>query len=155
MTLPKLGEPALGTNAGAAKPKSRRLVKSVERALGLLELLAASDGKLRLNTIAGRMGLNVSTCHHLLSTLVEHGYVGHAQDRTYFLGNKILELSGSRIGQFSLVEAAMESLRALNEKTGEKRPSYTASDRNSSSKGSSSPRYLSGTVSRASVMTTR
>jgi IclR family acetate operon transcriptional repressor len=119
MTLPKLGEPALGTDVGAAKPKSRRLVKSVERALGLLELLAASDGKLRLNTIAQRMGLNVSTCHHLLSTLVEHGYVGHAQDRTYFLGNKILELSGSHIGQFNLVEAAMTSLRALNEKTGE------------------------------------
>jgi len=82
MTLPKLGEPALGTDVGAAKPKSRRLVKSVERALGLLELLAASDGKLRLNTIAQRMGLNVSTCHHLLGTLVEHGYVGHSQDRT-------------------------------------------------------------------------
>lgn len=102
-----------------SKRKPKRLVRSVERALGLMELLASTKGKLRLNRIASEMNLNISTCHHLLSTLVEYGYVGHTEDRAYYLGNKVLELSRSRIGQFNLVDIARNSLRKLNEKTGE------------------------------------
>jgi len=102
------------------EPRTRRKIQSVERALMLLEILADSRDELRLNDISKAAGLNVSTCHTLLSTLVEHGYVSQsAQSRTYFLGNRILELSRSRIHQFDLAQAAMDDLRKLNERTGE------------------------------------
>lgn len=101
-----------------ARQPARRKIQSVERALSLLELLA--DGELRLNAIAKALNLNASTCHHLLGTLMAHGYVAQsAQDRSYFLGNKINELSRSRMRQFNIVEVAMNDLRALNERTGE------------------------------------
>lgn len=97
---------------------ARRRIQSVERALRLLELLAKGD--LRLNAISKALNLNVSTCHHLLSTLLEHGYVAQsAHDRSYFLGNKVSELSRSRMRQFNIAEIAMNGLRALNERTGE------------------------------------
>ena len=101
----------------AAHPQ-RRKIQSVERALLLLELLA--EGKLRLNAISKALGINVSTCHHLLSTLVDRGYVAQsAQDRSYFLGNKIPELSRSHMRQFNIADIAMDNLRALNARTGE------------------------------------
>lgn len=104
----------------ATDVRPRRKIQSVERALGLLEYLAESKEPVRLNDLAKAFGLNISTCHHLLSTLMERGYVSQSPgSRTYFLGSKILELSGSRIGQFDLAGTATEDLRTLNDKTGE------------------------------------
>jgi len=98
----------------------RRRTQSVERALSLLELLADTAGGIRLNDISATLGLNVSTCHHLLSTLVDRGYVTQSRlDRKYFLGNKVMELSGSRMRQFNLADVAMADLRGLNRRTGE------------------------------------
>ena len=96
----------------------RRKIQSVERALLLLELLA--QGRLRLNAISKALDINVSTCHHLLSTLMDRGYVAQSvQDRSYFLGNRILELSRSHTRQFNIADIAMESLHELNARTGE------------------------------------
>lgn len=104
----------------AARQPARRKIQSVERALSLLELLAEATGGVRLNDISNTLGLNVSTCHHLLSTLMDHNFVAQSgKDRAYFLGNKVLELSRSRMRQFNLADAAMGELRALNKRTGE------------------------------------
>jgi len=111
-----------GHKAGASDgaTSSRRKVQSVERALSLLETLAVAIDGVRLNDLSKALNLNVSTCHHLLSTLMDRGYVAQSgKDRLYFLGNKVLELSGARMRQFNLAETAMADLRALNEQTGE------------------------------------
>jgi len=98
----------------------RRKIQSVERALSLLELLAEAPSGIRLNDISKSLALNVSTCHHLLSTLVDRGYVAQSRrDRAYFLGNKVVELSGSRMRQFNLADTAIGDLRTLNDETGE------------------------------------
>ncbi|HSG94083.1 MAG TPA: IclR family transcriptional regulator [Afifellaceae bacterium] len=100
--------------------KTGRTIQSVDRALDVLEVLSASGTELGLGEIAARSGLNSSTCHHLLSTLVARGYVGqNPRGRGYFLGTKILELSSSRVRQFNLVEVAMPELRRLNQQTRE------------------------------------
>ena len=102
----------------SARPTAGRKIQSVERALRLLELLA--EGELRLSAISKALNLNISTCHHLLSTLVEHGYVAQSgHDRSYFLGNRINELSRSQMRRFNIVEVAMKELRTLNERIGE------------------------------------
>lgn len=98
----------------------RRKIQSVERALSLLELLAEAPSGIRLNDISKSLSLNVSTCHHLLCTLVDRGYVAQSRkDRVYFLGNKVMELSGSRMRQFDLADLAIGDLRTLNDATGE------------------------------------
>jgi len=99
---------------------ARRKIQSVERALSLLELLAEATDGVRLNDISSTLNLNVSTCHHLLRTLMDRGYVAQSgKDRAYFLGNKVSELSGSRMRQFNLADVAMADLRGLNKRTGE------------------------------------
>ncbi len=119
MTVAQKKRVEIHTIAGNGKPQRKR-IQSVERALGILEVLAKSNGEIRLNAIAKALDLNVSTCHHLLSTLVENGYAAQStHGQTYYLGGKILELYGSRMRQFNLTDLVMSDLRNLNEETGE------------------------------------
>ncbi|MGI9482398.1 MAG: IclR family transcriptional regulator, partial [Hyphomicrobiales bacterium] len=100
--------------------KAPRTIQSVDRALDLLEVLSRANGELALKEVAARSGLNLSTCHHLISTLVKRGYVGqNPHGRSYFLGPKISEISNRRARQFNLVELAMPELRKLNQLTKE------------------------------------
>lgn len=109
------------TEAGFEDAKrERRTIQSVGRALDILEALSVAHGEMKLNEIAKAVGLNISTCHHLLATLAARGYVDHSpRERTYCLGNKILELSHARSRQLDLVHAAMPELRRLNADTRE------------------------------------
>jgi IclR family acetate operon transcriptional repressor len=112
-----IGQPADG-DLRAAKPV--RTIQSLDRALGLIDILAASAAELPLNELAGRAGLNVSTCHHLLATLLKRGYVGqNPRNRGYFLGARITELSNARLKQFNLIDIAMPELKQLNDATRE------------------------------------
>jgi IclR family transcriptional regulator, acetate operon repressor len=108
------------TEAGVAAAPERRSIQSVDRALNLLELIAEAGGQSTLSELADRAGLNISTSHHLLSTLVARGYVAKAGGRRgYFLGPKILQLSTARLRQAGLTDIAAPYLRRLSEATGE------------------------------------
>jgi IclR family acetate operon transcriptional repressor len=97
-----------------------RTIQSVDRALDVLEALAESGEELPLREVAARTDLNVSTCHHLLATLVKRGYAARSRlGRLYFIGNKVLELSNRRFSQFNIVEMAMPELRRLNQEIDE------------------------------------
>ena len=103
----------------AATPEGRA-IQSVSRALHLLELIAEMGGQATLSDLAKRAGLNISTAHHLLATLVARGYVARAgARRVYYLGPKILQLSTARVRQVGLIDMAAPYLRRLNEETGE------------------------------------
>ena len=115
-------EPAANRRGGLrpVRGSDGRTIQSVGRAIDVLEVLAQEGAELPLKEIARKADLNVSTCHHLLATLVHRGYVGRSRlGRLYFIGGKISELSRRRPGPFSLVELAMPELRQLNQETGE------------------------------------
>jgi len=111
----------LGADADRGqKEKSGRTIKSLDRALGLIDILAASKAEMPLSQIASNAQLNISTCHHLLATLAARGYVGqNPQTRSYFLGARIIELANARLKQFSLLDVATPELQSLNEITRE------------------------------------
>src|SRR5712664_3718107 len=72
----------------------RASIQSVDRALTLLETIAELGGETTLSRLASRTGLNISTCHHLLATLVQRGFVTKGLGRRgYALGARILYLS--------------------------------------------------------------
>ena len=115
-------EPAATRRAGLrpVRGSDGRTIQSVDRAIDVLEVLAQEGAELPLKEIARKADLNVSTCHHLLATLVHRGYVGRSRlGRLYFIGGKISELSRRRPGPFSLVDLAMPELGRLNQETGE------------------------------------
>jgi IclR family acetate operon transcriptional repressor len=92
----------------------------VARALTLLEIIADLGGEASLTDIAGRAGLNVSTCHHLLSTLVSKGYAARVPNRrSYALGAQVLYLSQVCLRQVDLPRRAVPFIERINVSTGE------------------------------------
>jgi IclR family transcriptional regulator, acetate operon repressor len=73
-------------------------VQSVERAFGVLEILAAMGGTGALGELAVRAGLPVPTVHRLARTLLSMGYLRQLPNRHYSLGPKLIRL-GESAGQ--------------------------------------------------------
>lgn len=105
-----------------AKPRERserHSIQSVDRAMTLMEAIAEAGGETTLTELANRTRLNISTCHHLLSTLVSRGYVSKVPvRRSYALGARILYL-GTACLQVDLPARAAPFIEQINEKTGE------------------------------------
>lgn len=101
-----------------ALPREERgkSIQSVDRALSIIEVLSLSDGPLMLKDIAALSDLNLSTCHHLINTLVRRGYVinsGRAQG--YSLSSKFEVLSRRSEREAKLIEFVRPALHELNE----------------------------------------
>ena len=113
-----------GPGAKARPPRARvegerHSIQSVDRALFLLETIAEAGGETTLTDLANRTGLNISTCHHLLATLIQRGFVTKVTGRRlYALGARILYL-GHTCLQVDLPRRAQPYLEAVNRATGE------------------------------------
>jgi IclR family transcriptional regulator, acetate operon repressor len=115
--LPGPGIKARPSNSGAKA--DRHSIQSVDRALYLLETIAEVGGEATLTDLATRTGLNISTCHHLLATLIKRGFAAKVQGRRlYALGPRILYLSHACL-QVDLPRRAEPYLEAVNRVTGE------------------------------------
>jgi IclR family acetate operon transcriptional repressor len=69
-------------------------VRSVGRALGLLEHVADAGGSLGLSQLAAACGLAPSTAHRMVRSLVASGYLHQGPDRRYRLGPRLVALGG-------------------------------------------------------------
>lgn len=97
----------------------RHNIQSVDRALFLLETIAEAGGEATLTDLSHRTGLNISTCHHLLATLIQRGFAAKVTGRRlYALGPRIVYLSHACL-QVDLPRRAQPYLEAINRATGE------------------------------------
>jgi IclR family transcriptional regulator, acetate operon repressor len=100
----------------------RYRVRSVERALDVLEALAEADADgLRLAELARRLDTSKSTVLAALRTLTARGFVaelGEGRGRRYRLGLTLARLGDQVLGQIDLLEVALPSLRSMTEETG-------------------------------------
>ena len=95
-------------------------IQALDRAFLILDVIADAGGEAKLTEIANRAGLNISTCHHLISTLHNWGYVARgAGSRSYILGSRILHLSAACLRQVDLPRRAQAVIDRLNEQTRE------------------------------------
>ncbi|HEX3710479.1 MAG TPA: IclR family transcriptional regulator [Pseudolabrys sp.] len=114
--------PGPGAEARALNGRAngdRHSIQSVDRALFLLETIAEAGGETTLTDLATRTGLNISTCHHLLATLIKRGFAAKVPGRRlYALGARILYL-GHACLQVDLPRRAQPYMEAVNQATGE------------------------------------
>lgn len=97
-----------------------RHVAAVQRAVAVLDALAADAPELGTNEIARRTSINPSTVSRLLATLAEAGFVEHVPGTgRYRLGLRLLELGNAVLSRLDLREIARPHLVALVEETGE------------------------------------
>lgn len=94
------------------------VVKSADRALGILELL--SRGRHRLSDIAESLHLPLSSVHGLLGTLVLRGFAEFdPTTRTYGLGLKAWTVGQGYTGHRDIVGIALPLMERLAQETGE------------------------------------
>ena len=95
-------------------------IQALDRAFLILDILAEAGGEAKLTAIASQAGLNVSTCHHLISTLHNWGYVSRGlESRTYTLGTRVLYLSAACLRQIDLPHRAQKYIDRLSDQTHE------------------------------------
>lgn len=90
------------------------------KTLVLLDLLSRHGEGLTVAEAVRRSGFTQNLVFRLLKTLVIMGYATQREDnKAYVLTNRLLDLTGPRTGERSLVFCAYESLRRLRDETGE------------------------------------
>ena len=100
--------------------RDRGGIQALDRAFLILDIIADAGGEAKLTEIAASAGLHVSTCHHLISTLCNWGYVARgALTRSYVLGPRILHLSAACLRQVDLPRRAQMYIDRLNDQTRE------------------------------------
>ena len=87
---------------GATAMTKDNNVQSIERALDIIEVLADYQDGLGVTEIAARIGLNKSTVHRILSTLMARGYVSKTDKGAYRLGINLIEVVSCYINNLEL-----------------------------------------------------
>ncbi|MGG4498041.1 IclR family transcriptional regulator [Brevibacillus reuszeri] len=99
---------------------SDNLVKSLDRALQIFEVLGSRRGGYGVTEISKEIGLNKTSVYRMLSTFVRHGYVEQdAETEKYKLGYKVLELSSALLESIDLRTEAKPFLKELGNVTNE------------------------------------
>lgn len=94
------------------------LIRSVQKAVRIVELIATAEGGLSASQVADRLELPLATTHHLLGTLVEEGVLSR-EGRDYHLGPLALLLGDATASAATPPPHLRQPLRKLAEATGE------------------------------------
>jgi IclR family transcriptional regulator, KDG regulon repressor len=97
--------------------KGREQVRSVERALSVLELLASKQKGLSTMAISRLARVPKTSTSYLLRTLVKHGYVKRDEAGLHTLGIKLLSLGGQATQNMPLREVTLPHLRSIVDQT--------------------------------------
>lgn len=89
------------------------IIQSVTRALQIVEVLAKHPTGLTVREISQKVGLNVSTTHHLVRTLEAKNYVTALPDGIYSLGSTIPTLYNAFLAGFQPDVRLLEVLNNL------------------------------------------
>ncbi len=91
------------------------ILQTADRALEILELLAVES--MTATEIQKKMGLNKSTAHRLLMTLLHRGFIErNEQTGIYQIGIKMVEISSIRLNHIELKTEAVPYLHQLANK---------------------------------------
>jgi DNA-binding IclR family transcriptional regulator len=100
--------------------KSKYQVPNLERALKILEHLAAHPENATMAEIARRLNYPNNSVFRILSTLDAHGYlIREPESKQYSISRKLLSLGYQALVETSLIEKSQDILRSLRNETGE------------------------------------
>lgn len=96
------------------------MVKSVSRALEIIDIVSAHKGGLGVTEIAKQIDINKSSVYRILATMVKYGYIEQDADSgRYKLGYKFLEISTVLLDSIDLRAEARPFLQELEQYTNE------------------------------------
>jgi DNA-binding IclR family transcriptional regulator len=101
----------------AAKDATTPTIQVLDRAFGLLGVLAAQPEPVSLKEISERTGLHPSTAHRILNDLAIGGFVDRPVAGSYRLGMRLLELGNLVKARLDVRDAALAPMRELHKVT--------------------------------------
>jgi DNA-binding IclR family transcriptional regulator len=95
-------------------------LRTLDRALQVLEVLCDADGDLALGEISQAVGLNKSTVYRILQSLIRHRLTDQDPNtRKYRVGLKLFELAHRVTNKIELRAQALPELKELSRRTNE------------------------------------
>jgi DNA-binding IclR family transcriptional regulator len=92
-------------------------IQVLERAFGLLDVLASHSDPVSLKQISEHTGLHPSTAHRILNDLTIGRYVDRPEAGSYRLGMRLLELGNLVKARLDVRDAALAPMRELHKLT--------------------------------------
>lgn len=109
-----------GSPKNRAKEKRTEGVRSVSRALAILEAMARKEEALGLVAISKLVDLDPTTTHRLLQTMQQHGFIAQSPtDGKYALGIRVFQIGNSVTHLTALRQVVRPFIQVLMERTGE------------------------------------
>jgi DNA-binding IclR family transcriptional regulator len=100
--------------------KKNGKIKSIDKALNLLEFLSKNGNEIGIAEISEKLNMGLSTVHRILNTLKYRGYILQNQKTAkYRLGMKLFELGCEVQGTKNLIKTIRPYLRKLSKLTNE------------------------------------
>ena len=97
-----------------------KTVQAVDRSLAILEALAKHGSPISLTVLSNNLGLNISTVHRLLNTLIVAGFVEQEPNQgRYRLGLKAFEVGNAALYNLDIRSIARPYLKELVDKCNE------------------------------------
>jgi len=100
-------------------PESKNSIQVIERMARLLDALADSPAPASLKHLAQSAALHPSTAHRILTAMVNGRMVERAEQGSYRLGMRLIELGNLAKSRVSVRELALPFMRQLHATTGE------------------------------------
>lgn len=92
-------------------------IQVIERMMSLLDALAQYPDPVSLKELSAVTGLHPSTAHRILNDMVLKRFVDRADQGSYRLGMRLLELGNIVKSRLNVREAALDFMRGLHRKT--------------------------------------
>ena len=94
-------------------------IQVLDRAMGLVAVLARASGPTSLTRLADAAGLHTASAHRILGALIAHGLVEKTGAGEYDLGVRWLEVGNRLRARLNIRQVAMPFMQRLAEATGE------------------------------------
>ncbi|MFG2584754.1 IclR family transcriptional regulator [Streptomyces malaysiensis] len=94
-------------------------LQTVERALNFLECVAGRESPPTVQQVSSELGLNITTCYHLMRTLIGRGYLERRPDLTLTLGPSVGALFNQYQRSFNVSEKVSALVTDLARKSDE------------------------------------
>ena len=92
-------------------------IQVIERMMSLLDALAQYPDPVSLKELSAVTGLHPSTAHRILNDMVLKRFVDRADQGSYRLGMRLLELGNIVKSRLNVREAALDFMRSLHRRT--------------------------------------
>lgn len=113
-----------------SRSQGQPTLQTVERALSFLEYVAAAKTPPTVQEVSVGLGLNITTCYHLMRTLLSRGYLERRSDAKLRLGGSVGALFRTYQLGFDVNEQLSAIVKDLAESTAETSFLSTLDDRN-------------------------